>query len=215
MRKLLQNWTRKGWLAAWLQGRRRARQHKLLPAPVLAPQYPSLLVWDWNLANPYKWNVWLTLDGGATYFMPEDYWMYGAARQFAPDGGSELYFIVGVDQAGKEVTHRSNIVRPDDAIAPPEINGGNPEWESTEQGWWDVYIDWIFNHAGHPVAQMEVWLSLNNGPFVQHATVSSGDPGYYYPMAANNETTFDFKVRYRNGATVGPFSNVYQINIQV
>jgi hypothetical protein len=34
-------------------------------------------------------------------------------------------------------------------------------------------------------------------------------------LAANNETTFDFKVRYCNGAAVGPFSNVYQINIQV
>ena len=119
MTKALLNWTRRGWLAAWLQDRRRARQHKLLPAPVLAPQYPSLLVWDWNLANPYKWNVWLTLDSGATYFMPEDYWAYGAARQFAPDGGSQLHFIVGVDASGKEITHRSNAVRPDDAIAPP------------------------------------------------------------------------------------------------
>jgi hypothetical protein len=85
---------------------------------VVRAQYPSLLAWDWNLANPYKWNVWLSLDGGVTYFMPEDYWAYGAARQFAPDGGSELHFIVGVDANGKEITRRSNAVRPDDAGSP-------------------------------------------------------------------------------------------------
>ena len=215
MTKPFQLLSRSRWLATWLQGRRRRRANALLPAPVLRAAYPTLLQWDWNLANPYKWNVWTSLDGGVSYFLTEDYWHYGDSRQFAPDGGSEFYFVVGVDATGKEITHRSNAVRPDDAIAPPEINGGNPEWESTEPGWWDVYIDWLFNHAGHPVAQMEVWLSLNNGPFVLHATVSSGDPGYYYPLAANNETTFDFKVRYRNGATVGPFSNVYRIDIQV
>jgi hypothetical protein len=110
-----------GWLATWLQDRRRARQK--LPAPVLRPLYPSLLVWDWNLTNPYKWNVWMSLDSGASYFLVEDYWAYGAARQFAPDGGSELYFIVGVDEVGREITHRSNIVRPDDALPIPPANG--------------------------------------------------------------------------------------------
>ncbi len=206
---------RRGWLATWLQSRRRARANGLLPAPVLVAQYPTLLVWSWTLANPYKWNVWTSLNGGVSYFLTEDYWHYGDSRQFAPDGGSEFYFIVGVDATGKEITHRSNAVRPDDAIAPPEIVGGTYEWEATTPGWWDVWVDWNFNHAGHPVAQMEVWLSINNGAFELRDTIGSDAPGYYINEAANNETSFDFKVRYRNGATVGPFSNVYQINIQV
>ena len=79
--------------------------------------------------------MWTSLDGGVSYFLTEDYWHYGDSRQFAPDGGSEFYLIVGVDATGKEITHRSNTVRPDDAIAPPEIAGGNAEWESTEPGW--------------------------------------------------------------------------------
>lgn len=62
---------------------------------------------------------------------------------------------------------------------------------------------------------MEVWLSINNGAFELRDTIGSDAPGYYINEAANNETSFDFKVRYRNGATVGPFSNVYQINIQI
>jgi hypothetical protein len=97
----------------------------------------------------------------------------------------------------------------------PEINGGGYEDGTTESGWWDVFIDWSFNHGGFPVATMEVWLSTDGGAFTLWATVSSDAPGYYYPLAADNERTFDFKVRYRNGATVGPFSNVYQINITV
>ncbi len=87
-------------------------------APKLLPMYPSTLVWKWHHKNPYHWNVYQSLDNGATYFLIEDYWAWGNARQFAPDGGSELMFVVGVDQSGKEITGRSNVVRPDDAPVP-------------------------------------------------------------------------------------------------
>jgi hypothetical protein len=185
----------------------------VLPAPVLVAQYPTMAVWTWNYTNPFRWNAYLSLNNGATYQF--DDFVYGDARQYSPDGGSSLLLIVGVDATGKEITHRSNAVRPDDAIAPPEIVGGNYEWEATDPAWWDVWIDWNFNHAGHPVAQMEVWLSINGGPFELRDTIGSDAPGYYINNAADSEMMFDFKVRYRNGATVGPFSNVYQINIQV
>lgn len=95
----------------------------------------------------------------------------------------------------------------------PEITGGGYEEGATEPGWWDVFIDWDFNHGSFPVATMEVWLSTEGGPFVLWSTVSSNAPGYFYPLATNNERVFEFKVRYRNNATVGPFSNVYQISI--
>jgi len=114
---------RRTWIALWAQDRRRSRvraaQATLLPAPVLRAAHPDLLQWDWDGANPYQWNVYLSLDGGVTFFMPGDYWVDGEAREFSPDGGSELYFIVGVDADGNEITERSNSVRPDDAIAPP------------------------------------------------------------------------------------------------
>ena len=60
---------------------------------------------------------------------------------------------------------------------------------------------------------MEVWLSIDNGPFALWTTVPSTATGYFYPQATSGERAFDFKVRYRNGATVGPYSNVYQVNI--
>ena len=114
----LPNINRRGWLAAWAQQRRRRRHPGLLPAPVLRAQYPTQIVWDWSLANPYRWLVYTSLNEGATWFFTDDYWKWGADRMFAPDGGSELYYIVGVDADGNEVTGRSNAVRPDDAPMP-------------------------------------------------------------------------------------------------
>ena len=75
---------------------------------MLRAVYPDLLQWSWNLPDPYKWNVWLSLDDGESYILVDGYWMYGDSRQFAPDGGSELHFIVGVDEDGNEITARSN-----------------------------------------------------------------------------------------------------------
>jgi hypothetical protein len=110
----------------WLTDQRRQARVQfnlaaLFPAPVLAPLYPDLLVWDWDLPNPCRWNVWQSVDSGASYFLNEDYWCAGDQRQFSPDGGGELHFIVGVDELGREVTHRSNSVRPDDAPGPPTL----------------------------------------------------------------------------------------------
>jgi len=125
---------RRLWLALQAQKHRRARKHRLLPAPVLRAAYPTLLRWDWDLPNPFKWNVWLSWDNGASWVFVEDYWHYGDSRQFAPDGGHELYFIVGVDAAGNEITGRSNIVRPDDAPAPDTLLDGLHEFYRPEEG---------------------------------------------------------------------------------
>jgi len=103
-----------GWLATWLQDRRRGR---LLPAPMLVATWPSLATWSWSYANPERWNAYNSLDGGLNYQF--DDWVVGSARQYSPDGGQHLMFIVGVDANGKEITQRSNAVRPDDAVAPP------------------------------------------------------------------------------------------------
>ena len=108
-------WTplqRRTWLAE--------QRHKksLLPAPVLRAVYPDLLAWDWDLPNPAHWNIWVSLDGGATYTHPSDYQVAGDVRQFAPDGGGERHYIVGVDATGTEITLHSNYVRPDDGVPP-------------------------------------------------------------------------------------------------
>ncbi len=174
---LLTKINRRTWLALWAQDHRRARvraaQATLLPAPVLRAAYPDLLQWDWELADPDKWAVWMSLDEGGTFSMPEGYWVNGDAREFAPDGGSELHFIVGVDANGKEITQRSNLVRPDDASPPqpppaqdftgsyynsPDYttiddgstvvaangSGGNGTYTFSGGSAWNEYGDWLF-----------------------------------------------------------------------
>ena len=146
---------RRSWLAMWLQQRRRARaraaQPGLLPAPVLVARPGTLLAWDWTLANPYRWNIWTSLDGVASWTLAADYWTAGDGREFAPDGGSEWYFLVGVNEAGVEITERSNAVRPDDVPAVPPApvitsftvtdNGG---------GMVDLDVTWTWDGLGWP-----------------------------------------------------------------
>ena len=212
----LPKFNRRGWLALWAQRRRRQRQIQLLPAPVLRPAYPGLLQWDWALANPYRWNVWLSGDGGASWIHVEDYWTAGANRQFAPDGGHELYFIVGVDVFGREITEHSNLARPDDAAPPtpnaPVITGGGYTWEGTEPGWFDAWLEWTFDHGSYPVAQIEIHQSVNGGPYYLAAVVSSDADGASLPQVADSETTFRYQVRYRDGTVYGPFSNEWVVD---
>jgi hypothetical protein len=104
----------RAWLALWSQRQRRARR-----APALSPLYPGMLAWEWPYPDPFKWNVWMSADSGTTWTLINDYWAWGNARTFSPDGGSQKYFVVGVNRAGVEVTGRSNEVSPDDAPVPP------------------------------------------------------------------------------------------------
>lgn len=110
------------WWPVWAQERRREHQG-LLPAPVLVAGPASVAIWQWRYANPVRWNAYLSLDGGVNWIF--DDWAGGNERQYAPDGGTHPMFIVGVDANGKEITKRSNIVRPDDLItlAPMTVPG--------------------------------------------------------------------------------------------
>ena len=209
--------SRRSWLATWLQKRRRARQHKLRPAPLLVAQYPSLAVWEWGYADPARWNAYNSLDDGLTWRF--DDWETGSARQYAPDSGEHLMFIVGVDADGKEITGRSNAVRPDDAVAPPNapvITDGGYEWGPTPGGEAaDVWIDWTFDYGVYPVADMEVWMSVDQNDYSLLATVPSNNNHYLILAATEGESDYWFKIRYRNGATVGPFSDVFHVGVSL
>ena len=133
-----------------------------LAAPVLTGVFDdSSLSWTFEdqegpLPDPVRWNVWVSMDGGATFVLPEDYWAAGNARAFAPDGGSELYFIVGVDAEGREITVRSNAVCPDNSLVklPAPVLTANP---ATGELVWT----WASEHAD-PV-KWNVWMSFDDG----------------------------------------------------
>lgn len=101
--------------------------------PILNPMYPDLLVWKWHHIDPYRWNFYSILSNGSLCILVDDYWKYGADRKFAPDGGSTPMFMVGVDKFGKEITKRSNVVRPDDAPVPPKKRY-HRTWPSNDYG---------------------------------------------------------------------------------
>ena len=130
MRKLIQSWTRRAWLATWLQDRRRARQ-------VVTP---------------------------------------------TPNA--------------------------------PTMTGGTSAFDVTQTGWADITLNWTFVHGTFPVANLELWKRLNGGAYTLLVTVASTATGYYYALACDsNGGTFDFKTRYKNGATLGPFSNVLRVDV--
>ena len=144
-------------------------------APVLSGVLEtSVLNWTWDveMPDPVRWNIWQSTDDGATFFLMEDYWAAGSARTFSPDGGSEIYFVVGVDAAGTEMTLRSNQICPDECSpSTPPAQGftGNyynsPEYSTIDDGStvvaangsggngtytfsggsaWNEYGDWLF-----------------------------------------------------------------------
>jgi hypothetical protein len=207
---------RRGWLATWLQKRRRGRQHKLLPAPVLVAQYPTQVVWTWDYANPYRWNAYLSLNNGVTWQF--DDWKTGDARMYAPDGGSSLILIVGVDESGNEITERSNAVRPDDAPLPlqaPVLIDAGYAWNANTPPTVDMEISFSFDSGSYPPASLEIWESRDGGEFTLLFNVDSSAGYFLYPNACDSEIALDFKARYVNGSVQGPFSNVMRVEVQV
>ena len=152
---------RRAWLALWAQECRRRRACAalvaLLPAPAFYADGETLdLCWDWEDTDPYRWNIWQSTDGGETFFLVEDYWAAGSERTFAPDGSSEIYFIVGVDETGREVTYRSEQICPDDYYEAPL----GPLWTDL-LGYWPLEegpneIRWDYSGNGLDLTEFAV-----------------------------------------------------------
>ena len=131
MRNPLANWTRRAWLATWLQDRRRGRQQAAPPTP----------------------NA-------------------------------------------------------------PVMTGSSFTYDATQLNWADISTYWTFVHGTFPLANIELWKSLNGGAYTLLVGMPSNGVSYYYALACDiNGGTFDFKTRYKNGATLGPFSNVLRVEI--
>jgi hypothetical protein len=211
MTNLLQRLSRSRWLATWLQDRRRQRQPKLLSAPVLQAQYPSLAVWEWPHANPVRWHAYNQLNGVGPFAF--DDWMTGSARQYAPDGGQHPMYIVGVDANDQPVTHPSNVVVPDSApiVPAPVLTSVLPYGDVTEYGWADLSVAWTFNHAGLPVGVIEVWLGLDGLPSALLFSVPSTVTSHSHPRAFEGMRDIVVTARYRQGAMTGPWSAAVSI----
>ena len=88
----------------------------LLPAPVLFAQYPDKAGWTWPYVNPDQWNVYQKLTPTSRFSFVAA--QAGSDRQYAPDGPQYPVFILGIDANGIPMTRESNIITPQDAVAP-------------------------------------------------------------------------------------------------
>lgn len=96
----------------------------------------------------------------------------------------------------------------------PVITAVDGEWGVTQANWADIDLTFTFVHGTYPVASIEIWKSFNGGAYVLLATVPSTDTSYHYALACDlSGGAFDFKARYVNGGTVGPYSNVYHLEV--
>jgi len=96
----------------------------------------------------------------------------------------------------------------------PVLLTGNYQWNRTSPGYADVMLTWSFEHGSFPVASLEIWANVNTAGYQQLATVPSNTTSIVSPNATNVPIFVRVKLRYRNGSTVGPFSNEIVIYIQ-
>ena len=157
----------------WLAERRRRGLPHLLPGPTLRAVFPEKAEWSWPYADPYRWYVLVSSDGGVAFELEN--WQDGSARRYAPDGGGEPMFVVGVDGDGNEITERSNVIVPEDALFPaPVLAPEFPEkavwtWDYTNPIRWNVYISF----DGGINYQLIDW---EDGDARRYAPDGGGDP---------------------------------------
>lgn len=97
--------------------------------------------------------------------------------------------------------------------AAPVITGGEREWDETQVGWADALIDWAFDHGTYPVATLEIWLARDSSDweFELVTAVPSWTWGYRHSCVSQIEETLLYKMRYRDGSIIGPFSNEREV----
>lgn len=95
------------------------------------------------------------------------------------------------------------------------ITFGEYEWGNTTSDFADIYLEFYFDFGDYDNAIFEVWVSRDNGEFTFLFNVETIYSDFTYQNAANNEATFDLKLRYVNGATIGPFSIPFRVDIQI
>jgi hypothetical protein len=86
---------------------------------------------------------------------------------------------------------------------------GTFEWDATDVGRADALIDFAFDQGSLPVATFEIWWKSQIGTgwvWTLLTTISSSLRGYRHPSAVGSEAWVFYKLRYVNGAVIGPFS---------
>lgn len=101
------------------------------------------------------------------------------------------------------------------AVPAPVIESGDFSIGSTQPGWADVQIFWAFNPSPYPDATLEIWEGNGFSGVVYSliATVPSTDDSYIQTLVADADDRANYKMRYVDGAVIGPWSNDFFVEI--
>ena len=94
----------------------------------------------------------------------------------------------------------------------PFIHDGGYSWDEFEPQWANTYVAWTFLQPELPVGTFEVWCQWGTSDELV-ATVPGSDRVCYLSHVTMGEQTYFYRVRYRDGDVIGPFSNVYQVDV--
>jgi hypothetical protein len=112
----------------------------------------------------------------------------------------------------KERRKRNAVV----VIPAPAITGYSLAWNGGD-GYADVTLNYTFNHTGLATATFEIWLAKASMSWIwgMLTTITSGSAGTYTHVHATQYDTLRYKMRYRNGAVLGPFGETMEIFVEM
>ena len=86
----------------------------------------------------------------------------------------------------------------------PLITQATYDLDGTEPGWFDILLDFTFEHGTFPVATLQIWFALGTGEYTLLDTIPSTEVSYCHHQAEQGEDPLLYKLRYVNGPTIRP-----------
>jgi hypothetical protein len=100
-------------------------------------------------------------------------------------------------------------------VGVPIINNSLGDWNRTVDGWADVIIEFRFDSGNLPLATFEFWSMQDDvGASYALAGVMPSNERTFIQVQATNASVFIwYKLRYRNGSMIGPFSDEFGVDV--
>jgi hypothetical protein len=131
----------------------------------------------------------------------------GGSRTFSRESAVRAWLALRLQKRRRE--------RAAPAAPVPIIYGGAFTWDTTEVNYADTTICWTIDYRGFPVASVEVWFRNSGSTLERIATVPSSDGTFHHTKVVYGEDDVFYRLCYRNGDVVGPFSEEFRIVIEL
>ena len=101
------------------------------------------------------------------------------------------------------------------SVPAPVITAGFSSFNRTETGWFDVVLDFDFDQRWLPPATFEIWLMRDSDgelDFKLLALTGTNVREFIHVLASMETEFYTYKLRYRSGRLIGPFSEEYSVD---